>query len=159
MSETGRTIDELSRVHEAIRHHVTRVKESIAELERMSSQRSGEFNSDQYKTITDRQFNLRQSLQYLREGIQEHHRQESLLLTPLVGVLIRAVNIECSEITKQFEEVNAALASAGRSQLRPTDLAIELKQARELMETFSSLVENHSRKMDSILEMLREATS
>ena len=158
MSETGRTIEELSRVHEAIRHHLTQLKESIDGLERTSSQGAGEFNSEQHKTIVDSQFNLRQSLQYLREGIQEHHRQEILVLTPLVGVLIRAVNKECSEITREFEKVNAALAIADRSQLTPAYLAAGLKQAREMMETFSSLVENHSRKMDSILEMLRKAT-
>jgi predicted RNA binding protein with dsRBD fold (UPF0201 family) len=158
MSETVRTIEELTKVHEAIRHYVTGVKVNIGDLESVSSQCSGEFDSEQCKIVADRQFSLRQNLQYLREGLQDHHQREGILLGPLIGdILMNAVNKECSEITKQFERVKVVLEAIEQSQLSPTDLAVKTKQARQAIETFSNLVESHSRKMDTILQMLRSA--
>ncbi len=158
MFETIRTIEELSKVHEAIRHYVVEAKKSIDDLVLVSSQCSDEFNSEQCKIIADRQFSLRQTLQYLREGLQDHHQRESLLLKPLIGdVLMNAINKECSEITKQFERVKAALEDTDRSQLSSADLLVKTKRARQAVETFSSLVDAHSRKMDTILQMLRNA--
>ncbi len=158
MFETIRTIGELSKVHEAIRHYVVEAKKSIDDLVLVSSQCSDEFNSEQCKIVADRQFSLRQTLQYLREGLQDHHQRESLLLRPLIGdVLMNAINKECSEITRQFEKVKAALEDTEQSQLSPTDLLVKTKQARQAIESFSNLIESHSREMDTILQMLKNA--
>jgi hypothetical protein len=64
---------------------------------------------------------------------------------------------ECSEITRQFERGKAALEDTDQSQLSPTDLLVKTKQARQAIESFSNLVESHSRKMDTILQMLKNA--
>lgn len=158
MSEPMRTIEELTKVHEAIRHYVMEMKKSMVDLVLVSSQCSDEFNSEQCRIIADRQFSLRQTLQYLREGLQDHHQRESLLLGPLIGgTLMNAVDKECSEITKQFEKVKAALKDADQSQLSPIDLLTKTEQARQTVETFSNLVDSHSRRMDTILQMLKNA--
>jgi hypothetical protein len=62
--KTIRTIEELSKVHEAIRHYVMEAKESVDDLGLVAPQCSDEFNSEQCKIIADRQFSQRMQRDY-----------------------------------------------------------------------------------------------
>ena len=160
VSEVARNIDELSRVHEVIRHYVRDAKKSIDDLAVVSSQCHDQFSPEQCKTIVERQFSLAQSLRYLHEGIEDHRLQESVLLRPLVGeILMKSVDRERNEINKAFETASAELEGIDESPASPTDLPARVRQGAQAMDTFSRLIEIHSSRIDTILEMLRNGMS
>ena len=158
MLETKQVIEELSGVHEAIRHYVAELKDNVGDLESLSSQCTGEWNSQQCRTIEERQFDLKQNIQYLEKGLQEHYEKESPLLKPLIGeLLMKTISRECQEINSQFERAKALVAELSQGLPTARELSTKTTEARKVIETFSQLVNEHSLKMDMLLQMLKSA--
>jgi len=156
MQNATQVIEQLSGVHEAIRHYVTEIKDDIISLEALSHQCTGEWSDGQCQFISEKQFDLKQNLQYLEKGLHDHYLKESELLKPLAGeFLMKAINKECHEINKQFEQAKSSISDISRGLPTAKDLTAKTSEARQTLEAFSQLVKDHSRKMDVILKMLR----
>ncbi len=135
---------------------MTELKNNIASLESLSSQCTGEWSSSQCQVIADKQFDLKQNLQYLEKGLQDHYTQESQLLKPLIGdLLMKAVTKECREINTHFEQAKSLLSYISQGTPTAKEMMIKTVEARKVIETFSYLVKEHSQKMDILLHMLK----
>ncbi len=149
---------ELSRVHEAIRHYVDETRKDVSDLDAISSSCTGRFDQRQCKSVSDRQYSLRQNLQFLRKGLEDHYEQENGLLNPIIGTaLAQSVDRECSEIASLFEEAAGILGDAELEEMRPEDLAEATKRAKVAADRLADRVGSHSRNIDTLISMLKDA--
>lgn len=156
MLDTMQVIEELSGVHEAIRHYVMELNNNIASLESLASQCADEWSSGQCNMISDRQFDLKQNIQYIEKGLHDHYIKENQLLKPFIGdLLMKAVNKECREINNHFDQAKSLLSDISQGLPAAKDLTAKITRARQTVETFNRLVKEHSMRMDSLLQMLK----
>ncbi len=149
---------ELSRAHEAIRHYVDETRKDVSDLDALSASCTDRFDQGQCKSVSDRQYNLRQNLQFLRKGLEDHYEQENRLLNPIIGTaLAQSVDRECSEIASLFEEATGILGDAELAEMRPEDLAEVTKRAKTATDRLADRVASHSRNIDTVISMLRNA--
>ncbi len=149
---------ELSRVHEAIRHYVNETKKDVSDLDAIAASCTGRFDQRQCKSVSDRQYTLRQNLQFLRKGLEDHHDRETGLLNPIIGAaLAKSVDRECSEITSLFQEATEILKNAELAEMRPEDLADVTKKAKAAADRLADRVASHSRNIDTLISMLKNA--
>ena len=105
----------------------------------------------------DSRFNLKQSLQYLRQGLEDHHAREERLLGPLIGApLVRSLDKECSQINSLFEEAEGILKDAGLSETRPKEMASRMEKSNQVTAGLAALIDQHSRNVDLLLQMLKD---
>ncbi len=158
MTANNEALLELSRVHEAIRHYVDETMKDVGDLDVISSACTGQFDEKQCKSVSDRQFSLRQNLQFLHKGLEDHHDRETALLNPMIGAaLARSVDRECNEITSLFDEATDILKNAELAEMSPEDLAEVTKKAKQATDKLAERVASHSRNIDTLISMLKDA--
>ncbi len=159
MTDDRASMGELTRVHEAIRHYVEEARKAVSDVAAMSALCSGKLDERQCKSVGDSQFNLEQSLQYLRQGLEDHHAREERLLAPLIGKpLARSLDKECSQINSLFQEAEGILKDTSLSGMRPEELASTMEKANRVTAGLAALIDQHSRNIDVLLQMLRNSS-
>jgi len=144
-------IENLTQEHESIRENAKMVYNLMDGWEETNWEQLEQLEPAQTRHITEKHLNLKQSLDFLCEGLKGHYSHEEEEMQYLVGApLTEALRIEHGEILKQLEEVNFFLIN-----ITPRGFLANGSYLKMIIENLCQLITNHSLKEDTILQLIK----
>jgi len=144
-------IERIMHEHEAIRGHMNQVYNMMNEWEETCPEESAELNSQELHFWSDKQNNLKQTINYLEDGLRNHHEQEDEKMPSLVGSpLMEALRIEHYEMIKQLGEINFILLNVNAQGLVANGSYLKM-----IIDNMCQLVNSHCCNEDVILQLLK----
>ena len=99
---------------------------------------------------------MQQALRYLEDGLNNHFTFEEENLPILCGdLLMRAILIDHQEIRDKLHEATSIVSSANLEKLSEDELTPLDSRVKEAITNLLGAVEEHAKKEEVILEMMR----
>jgi hypothetical protein len=144
-------IDSISKEHEAIRAHMRTVCHIMDGWEDTDWEELDSPDQDLIASITDKHMNLKQTINYLVDGLKGHYVHEESEIPGLVGSpLVESIRIEHNEILKQLEEINFFLIN-----VNPRGFLANSSYLKLIIDNLCRLVDENNDKEDMILKLLK----
>jgi hypothetical protein len=108
------------------------------------------------EAVSAKQGRLQQAIGFLDEGLKNHFAFEENVFPSLLGdTLARAITLEHEGIRRELEETKPVAADIRLEGLSREDLLAEEARWQQRIDVVSQLVEEHARKEELILDMVR----
>lgn len=144
--------------HEAIRHYLRMLGNSVNEQQALFLQTIGESGAQHLPVLAEKQFGLRQALASLYDGVAQHEAHEEKVLSSLVGgLLMEGLKIEHRSIMQRLEQVKEVVLETEAEGLDRDELLGRNYEARRATDSIREAIDAHITKEDAILEILRQA--
>ncbi len=144
-------IESLTQEHETIRESAKRVCCLMDGWEETNWETLEQLQPHETRLINEKHLNLKQSLDFLCEGLKGHYSHEEEEMQLLVGTpLTEAIKIEHGEILKQLEEVNFFLIN-----ITPRGFLANGSYLKLIIENLCHLITTHSVKEDTVLQLIK----
>ncbi len=104
------------------------------------------------RALSEKGLNLRQTMNYLDEGLKQHHKREEEALLPIAGEpIVEALKIEHREMIHQMTEINFVLRDT-----QPEALIANFDYLKAIIDNLCNLVSFHSSVEDTLLSLLKK---
>ena len=146
--------------HQAIRHNVNLMGESMNDLEAILNleQRKQEWTPGKPETVTEKQAKLEQTLMTLGQGLKNHFSFEEKYLFPLTGELLaESLTLDHKRITRELEAASTLVREMPLGDIAPKELAAQEDQIRKMIHSLHHLVEKHATTENAIIESMNRA--
>jgi hypothetical protein len=143
-------IDKLLNEHEAIRGHMLSVCSLLDNWEKDFS--TLDVPSEKEQSLRKKGLNLQQTMGYLGDGLNQHHKHEEEVLSAIAGEpVMEALRIEHKEIIKQLGEINFVLRD-----IQPQSLETNFDYLKLIINNLCNLVSLHSSVEDTLLNLMKK---
>jgi len=143
-------IEKIINEHAAISGHLHTVCSLMDSWDVGQSPIGGQMVRDQL--LSQKGLNLRQTMNYLDEGIKQHHRLEEDRLPEIAGIpIMEALQVEHTEIIKQMSEIKFLLRD-----IEPEYLIENFDYLRLIVNNLCNLVSLHIAVENTLLNLLRK---
>jgi hypothetical protein len=153
-------INEIIEEHRAISGNVKLVGDSVSDQEALASLKSlrSDWAPGQRELMSEKQRKLKQTMSFLKEGLQRHFAKEGDALPVLLGeFLMRSLLLEHQEINAKLNEVMSAAADSNLEGLSEAELESLDSEVKQKISDFSRLIEEHADREEMMLEMVVRA--
>lgn len=152
MQDTLNIIDNLIQEHEAIKGHMKSVSALTEDWRGMEWDASTDLNHEQLQALNGKCFNLKQTMDYLDEGLKNHWTHEDNVLAELIGnPLMKSIKIEHDEIKKQVREINLII-----DKCTPREFLANRAYLMHIISYLGESIREHEIKEDTILQLLKK---
>lgn len=143
-------IDRLINEHVAISGHMRSVCSLLDQWDEDLPKPARQSIEEQ--SLSRKGLNLKQTMDYLDEGMKQHHQHEEEVLPDIAGEpVMEALRIEHKEILKQLGEINFVLRD-----IQPQALASNFDYLKLIINNLCNLVSLHSSVEDTLLNLLKK---
>ena len=158
--------DYLARIKEIIEEHrtigsgVKLVGDSVSDQEALASLKSvrSDWVPDRLDLMSEKQRKLKQTMNFLEEGLRNHFSKEEDMLPPLLGELLtRSLLLEHQEIVGKIDEIRLVATDSKLDGLSEAELESLDAEAKQKIGDFSHLIEEHAEKEEIMLDMVARA--
>jgi hemerythrin len=160
MSDKLAIIRQIIDDHQTIRGHVKLVGDSLTDREALLAleKTRSDWIPGRREILSEKQNKLQQTLSFLDEGLKNHFAYEEEALPPLLGeLLMRALILEHQQIQSKINEVKSMAANTKLEGLSREELLAKESYIQQVVESLSQLIEEHTTKEETILEMVQRA--
>jgi hypothetical protein len=158
--------DYLVKINEILEEHLTigsgvkLVGDSVSDQEALASLKSvrSDWTPGRLELISEKQRKLKQTMNFLEEGLRNHFSKEEDVLPALLGeFLMQSLLLEHKEVTEKIDEVRALASDSKLEGLTEAELASKDSEIKQKISDFSRLIEEHADKEEMMLEMVVRA--
>lgn len=160
MQDNLAIIDRVLREHQRLRGTIKLVGESTSDLEAVFSlqQVYSGWTLSSLEVLDEKQKQLHQTLDYLREGINKHFAFEEYTLPPIFGALLmQALRIEHQRIRKDIDEAESVIVDTKLVELDQEKLLQQKSRIQQMINNLAQTFEDHAAREEVILNMLKRA--
>ena len=153
-----RRVTRLREEHQAISEHLKLVGDSVSDREALRSLRGAhtDWVPSRPEILGKKLEKLQQTLSLLEEGLRNHFAFEENNLPPLCGdLLMKAILVDHQEIRKKLDEAKSIVFSNKLDSLSEDELTSLESRTKEAVDNVLNVVEEHARKEQVVLEMMR----
>ena len=150
MQSNSAIIKSMIEEHQAIRAHLELLRRSL----------EGGFYSIPKKpcTLADSLKNIQLAMSYLEDGIKNHYTHEEMVMPPLLGEpLMHAIAAEHKEVQHRLDRAKALVADASLKLMSQEEFITKASEIKRVIDDICELIETHSLKEDTMLELLKRA--
>lgn len=160
MSDYLAKVEELIAEHRSIRDSVKLVGDSVSDQEALNSLRSAgsDWVPGRLEFLSQKQSRLKQTLNYLEEGLQNHFAREEEVLPPVLGeFLMRALRLEHQEIVETIDRARSVAVDTKLEGMSQEALESQDAEIRQTVDGLCRMIEGHADKEDLMLETVKVA--
>ena len=153
-------INEILEEHRTIGSGVKLVGDSVSDQEALASLKSvrSDWTPGRLELLSEKQRKLKQTMNFLEEGLRNHFSKEEDVLPSLLGeFLMQSLLLEHKEVTEKIDEVRALASDSKLEGLTEAELASKDSEIKQKISDFSRLIEEHADKEEMMLEMVVRA--
>jgi hypothetical protein len=146
------TIDNLIGEHEAIKGHMLSISNLAEDWRGLEGKDLADLSPEQTELLNKRLLNMRQTMGYLEDGLQNHWSHEEQTLPDLIGIPIwKSIQIEHDGILKKIKEINLIIVKSN-----PREFLANHKLLMHAGSSLSKLIREHEVKENTVLLLLKE---
>ena len=153
-------INEILEEHRTIGSGVKLVGDSISDQEALASLKSvrSDWVPGRLELISEKQRKLKQTMNFLEEGLRNHFSKEEDVLPALLGeFLMQSLLLEHKEVTEKIDEVRLLASDSKLEGLTEAELESKDSEIKQKISDFSRLIEEHADKEELMLEIVVRA--
>ena len=153
-------INEIIEEHRTIGSNVKLVGDSVSDQEALASLKSvrSDWPPDRLELLAEKQRKLKQTMDFLEEGLRNHFSKEEDVLPTLLGeFLMQSLLLEHEEITGKIDGVKLVATDSELGGLSEAELESLDSEIKRKISDFSRLIEEHADREEMMLEMVARA--
>ncbi len=146
--------------HNAIKGNIKLVGDTVtdSEAKRTLEKLRSEWIPGQFDVLSTRLDKLKQSLNALKAGLNNHFAFEEEAFPPILGdMLMKALLIEHKQIKQEIDDAQKLLDGVNLKGLKREEVIAKEMQVQQVITRILHIIENHANKEETMMEMLRKA--
>lgn len=146
--------------HNAIKGNIKLVGDTVTDSEAKGTLEKlrSEWIPGQLDVLSTRLDKLKQSLNALKAGLNNHFAFEEETFPPILGdILMKALLIEHKQIKQEIDDAQKLLDEVNLKGLKREEVIAKEMQVQQVITRILHIIENHADKEEVIMEMLRKA--
>jgi len=160
MSDKLAMIDKVMEEHHAVRGHVKLVGDSVSDIEAVFSlqQAHARWSQSSLETLSEKQKQLEQAINYLDDGLKNHFSFEEKALFPLLGDLLsRALMLEHRDTINKIQKAKEMVKDTKLEGLSRNEMLSQKSFMQQILSNICQSVEEHAANEEMILKLMKRA--